>query len=107
MQQFHSAFFIKVMKRKVEEIDVELATDSTNVHFQIEKEFIEEICYKHVHGGADEEASVFLLVSFININQSNLLVLNRVHFIPKIVFLAAAPQRIASSSIYTFHVVLL
>ena len=79
MQQFHSAFFIKVMKRKVEEIDVELATDSTNVHFQIEKEFIEEICYKHVHGGADEEASVFLLVSFININQSNHFVLNRVH----------------------------
>ena len=56
------------MKREVDDIDVELANDSTNVHFQIEKEFIEEICYKHVHGGGDEEASVFLLVSFITIN---------------------------------------
>ena len=51
------------MKRKVDEIDVELAANSTNSHFQIEKEFVEEICSKHVHGGGDEEGSVFLLVS--------------------------------------------
>ena len=51
------------MKRKVDEIDVELATDPTNIHSQIEKEFVEEICSKHIHGGGDEEGSVFLLVS--------------------------------------------
>ena len=56
-------FFDQVMKRKVDEIDVELATDPTNIHSQIEKEFVEEICSKHIHGGGDEEGSVFLLVS--------------------------------------------
>ena len=66
----------KVMKRKVDEIDLELAEDSTNAHFQIEKEFVEEICLKHVHGGSDEEASVILLVSFFTMinNSSGLLI---------------------------------
>ena len=64
------------MKRKVDEIDLELAEDSTNAHFQIEKEFVEEICLKHVHGGSDEEASVILLVSFFTMinNSSGLLI---------------------------------
>ena len=64
------------MKRKVDEIDLELAEDSTNAHFQIEKEFVEEIRLKHVHGGSDEEASVILLVSFFTMinNSSGLLI---------------------------------